>query len=103
MAYFRHLTLFTKDDSLARAEGLLTELLAGTLPAMHKTFNLPDVKQCTGQAVAQFGEQCATSWKVAGSIPDGLTRNFHRRNPFGPTVVLGSIQPLAEMSTRNIS
>ena len=46
---------------------------------------------------------CATSRKVAGSIPDGVTGIFHRHNPSGRTVVLGSTQPITEMSTGNIS
>jgi len=29
--------------------------------------------------------------------------NFHRHNPSGHTMALGSTQPLTEMSTRNIS
>ena len=44
---------------------------------------------------------CATSRKVAGSIPDGV--NFHGHNPSGRTLALGSTHPLTEMSTRNIS
>jgi len=28
---------------------------------------------------------------------------FHRHNPSGRTMALGSIQPVTEMSTRNIS
>jgi hypothetical protein len=39
---------------------------------------------------------CAKSWKVAGSILDGL-------NPSGRTMALVSTQPITEMSTRNIS
>jgi hypothetical protein len=46
---------------------------------------------------------CATSRKVAGSIPDGVTGIFHWHNPSGRTMALGSTQPLTEMSTRNIS
>ena len=45
----------------------------------------------------------ATSWKVAGSIPDGIIGIFHWHIPSGRTVVLGSTQPPTEMSTRNIS
>jgi hypothetical protein len=44
-----------------------------------------------------------TSRKVAGSIPDGVTRIFHWKNPSGRTLFLGSIQLLIEMSTKNIS
>jgi hypothetical protein len=46
---------------------------------------------------------CATSRKVAGWIPDGVTAIFHRRNTSGRTVALGSTQPLTEISTRNTS
>ena len=46
---------------------------------------------------------CATSRKVAGSIPDGVIGIFHWHNPSGRTMALGSTQPLTEMSTRNIS
>jgi hypothetical protein len=47
---------------------------------------------------------CATSWKVAGSIPDGVIQIFHRltSNPSGRTMNLGSTQHLTEMSTKNI-
>jgi hypothetical protein len=40
---------------------------------------------------------CATSWEVAGSIPDYVIGIFCR------TMALGSREPLTEMSTRNIS
>ena len=46
---------------------------------------------------------CATSQKVAGSIPDGVIEIFHWRNPSGCTMALRSTQPLTEMSTGNIS
>jgi hypothetical protein len=46
---------------------------------------------------------CAASWKVAGSVSDGVTGIFHWHNPVGRTMALGSTQPLTEMSTRNIS
>jgi len=46
---------------------------------------------------------CATSRKVAGSIPDGVIGFFHWHNPSGRTMALGLTQPLTEMSTRNIS
>jgi len=46
---------------------------------------------------------CATSRKVAGSIPDGAIGIFHLFNPSGRTVALGLIQSVTEMSSRNIS
>jgi hypothetical protein len=46
---------------------------------------------------------CATSRKVAVSIPDVATEIFHWLNPSGRTMALGSTQPRTEMSTRYIS
>jgi len=40
---------------------------------------------------------CATSRKVAGSIPDGVIGIFHWLNPSGRIMALGSTQPLTEM------
>ena len=45
---------------------------------------------------------CATSRKVAGSIPDGVSVIFHLLIPSACTVALGSTQPLTEVSTINI-
>jgi hypothetical protein len=42
---------------------------------------------------------CATSRKVASSIPDDAIVIFHWHNPSGRTMALGSTQPLTEMST----
>jgi len=50
-----------------------------------------------------WSRHCATSRKVADSIPDGFTVIFHSHNPSGRTMVLGLTQPLTEMSTRSIS
>ena len=41
---------------------------------------------------------CATSRKVEGSIPDGITGIFHWLYPSGRTMGLGLTQPLIEMS-----
>jgi hypothetical protein len=46
---------------------------------------------------------CATSRKVAGSIPDCAIGIIHSHNPSGHTIALGSTQPLTEVSNRNIS
>jgi hypothetical protein len=48
-------------------------------------------------------EHCATSRKVAGSIPDGVIWIFRLNNPSGPTMTLGSTEPVIEISIRNIS
>ena len=39
------------------------------------------------------------SQKVAGSIPDGVIRSFHRHSPSDRAMVLRSTRPLTEMST----
>jgi len=46
---------------------------------------------------------CATSQKVAGSIPDSVTEIFHYHSPSGRAMTLVLTQPLTEMSTTNIS
>jgi hypothetical protein len=56
-----------------------------------------------GHAMAQCLRHCATNWKVAGSIPDGVIGIFRWHSPSGHTMALGSTQPLTEMSNRNIS
>jgi hypothetical protein len=48
-------------------------------------------------------KHCATTRKVAGSIPDGVIGIFHWHNLSGRTLALGLTQPLTEMSTRNNS
>jgi hypothetical protein len=42
---------------------------------------------------------CTTSWKVAGSILNGVIGIFHRLNPSGRTVALGSAQPLVALGS----
>jgi hypothetical protein len=44
----------------------------------------------------------ATSRKVAGSIPDEIIGFFSWPNPSSRSMALGSIQPLTEISTRNL-
>jgi hypothetical protein len=46
---------------------------------------------------------CATSWKVAVSIPDSAIGICHWHNPSGRAMTLGSAQPVREKRTRNIS
>jgi len=53
--------------------------------------------------IGSIVRHCATSRKVAGSIPEGVIGIFHWHNPSGRTMALSSTQPLTEMSTRNIS
>jgi hypothetical protein len=44
----------------------------------------------------------ATSWKVAGSIPDEVTGFFNTPNFSSNTINMGSTQFLAEMSTEDL-
>jgi hypothetical protein len=46
---------------------------------------------------------CATSRKVTGSTPDGVTGIFHWHNPSSCTMALGLAQSLTEMRTMNNS
>jgi hypothetical protein len=46
---------------------------------------------------------CVISLKVAGLIPEGVTGILHLLNPSGCTTAQGSVQPVTDMSTRNIS
>jgi hypothetical protein len=45
----------------------------------------------------------ARSREIARSIPDDLIGVFHWHNPSGPIMARGSIQPVTEMSSSNIS
>jgi hypothetical protein len=45
---------------------------------------------------------CATSRKVAGSIPDGIIAIFHSHDPSGRTMALGSTQPVTQMSAMDV-
>jgi hypothetical protein len=55
-----------------------------------------------GTAVAQWLRYCATNQKVAASIQDGVMELFIDIYPSDRTMVLGSNQPLTEMSTGSI-
>jgi hypothetical protein len=46
---------------------------------------------------------CATSRKVAASIPGGVIGILRWHNPSGHTMTLGLTQPLTDVRTRNIS
>jgi len=62
------------------------------------------LKKCINfKDVINTNWHCATSRKVAGSIPDGVNRIFQGHNSSSRTMALGLTQPLREMSTRNIS
>ena len=46
---------------------------------------------------------CDTIREVASSIPDGVVGIFHRRNPSGHTMSLGSTHLLTGMVNMNVS
>jgi hypothetical protein len=66
--------------------------------------NLVEVKYYYGDTRwRSWLRHCASSQKVACSIPDGVNGIFHSHNSSGRTLALELTQPLTEMSTRNIS
>jgi hypothetical protein len=56
-----------------------------------------------GPGVVQWLRHCATSRKVTGSFPSGVTGFFSDIFTSDRNMALGSTQPLVKMSTRNIS
>ena len=54
-------------------------------------------------APTRWLRNCATSWKVAGSILDGVIGIFHWHNHSGSNIGLELNQPLIQKSTMNIS
>ena len=64
--------------------------------------DVTDKREVGGTRWHSWLRQCATSPKIAGSIPNGIIATFHWHKPSGRTMYLGSTQPLTEMSTRNI-
>jgi hypothetical protein len=68
-----------------------------------KAFHEHQKENITHIQLKSVGAVVAQLVQVAGSIPDDAIGFFHWHNPIGRTMVLGSTQPLTEMSTRNIS
>jgi hypothetical protein len=64
--------------------------------------NLTSLPFCWGTRWRSWLRHCATSRKVACSIPDGVLEIFID-NSSDRTMALGFTQPLIEMSSRNIS
>ena len=87
---------------MRKADNLITIL--GHFHVISEYCNRIIVIYCyeVGTAVAQWLRLCATSRKVAGSIPDAVIEIFHSHNPSDSTMALGTTQPLTEMSTRSI-
>jgi len=76
---------------------------AGRVWASNFLCYLADIAGIVGTVVAQWLRCCATNWKVAVLIPDGVIGIFHWHNPSDRNMALGSTRPLMEMSTRSIS
>ena len=91
--------------------GFLLFILATDIVAWLKQKQMLGHPRITMKYMEVFGDtrwrswlrHCATSRKVAGSIPDGVTGIFYWHNPYGRSMTLGLIHHLTEMSTRNIS
>jgi hypothetical protein len=66
-------------------------------------YNIRIVWAVGGTRWRSWLRHCATNWKVADSIPHGVTVIFHWHNPSTRTLALGLTQLLTEMSTRSIS
>ena len=64
---------------------------------------LPAVSRQFHTSIFRNRGHCATSRKVAGSVPGGVIGIFHWHNSSGSIMALGSTQPLTEMSTSNTS
>ena len=59
-------------------------------------FGVMALSLCSVKAAAD----CATSRRVAGSIPYDVIRIFRLHNPSGRTIALGLTQPLTEIFPR---
>jgi hypothetical protein len=64
---------------------------------------MPLRKRKEGTQWRRWLRRCATRLKVAGSIPDGVTKFCYGLSPSGRTVTLGLTQPVTEMGTRGTS
>ena len=96
-------TLFIWADIFSKLRKIL-------VPSSSKSSSLLDISDTEYErtTIRQRGTRwhsrlnhCATSRKVAGSIPYVVIGIFHYHNLSGCTMALGLTQPLTEMSTRN--
>jgi hypothetical protein len=104
----RRLRTFSRSRSKTRNSqfGLVVLVFRATTTAVYVAAPVRDILDNAlyyrGYAVAQWLRHCTTNWKVAGSIPEGVTEFLRLHNPSGRTMDLWSTQPLTEISTRNI-
>jgi hypothetical protein len=81
-------------------DSITPEFLTCALPYQRRYFSGTNPRGWQGVAVCINNmRHYATSPKVAGSILDEVIGFFNWPNPYSSTVVLGSTQPLTEMST----
>jgi hypothetical protein len=80
--------------------GLLGDVTPWSLVARYQHFGGTCCLHFQGSCY-EFLRQYATSRRVAGSSPDEMNI-FNLPNPSSRTMALGSIQPLTEMSSRNL-
>jgi hypothetical protein len=83
------------------------EIFSLNLPDYHDILgcvrkSLYQIQLC-GSRWLSWLRHCATSRKVAGSIPECVIGIFHWHNSSGRSMALGLTLPLTEMSTKNIS
>ena len=98
------------NEGLGRLMWLPSYLFRGSRPLSELSFGRWGFEPVSRGFVSYWGtwwcrwlRHCATSQKVAGSIPDGVAGIFQCLNTSGRTIALGSTQPITEMSTRNLS
>jgi hypothetical protein len=80
--------------------------ILSVLPVCRSTFQMAELRYCETRIFKITFvtlRHCATSRKVAGSIPQGVIGIFNWHNSSDRTMALGSTQALIEMSTRLIS
>jgi hypothetical protein len=76
--------------------------------ALHHAYSPPHVicewslSKQSDNFIYRWLRHYAKSLKVLGSIPDEVIGFFNWPNPSSRTMVLGSTQPLTEMSTKNL-
>jgi len=64
---------------------------------------LGELEETGRRLLLYISRHCLLHFLVAGSIPDGVIGIFHLHNLSDRTMVLGSTEPLAKMSSTSIS
>jgi hypothetical protein len=79
---------------------LISPVLLHVLSNFFFNFTLTNILGGAGWRIRLM--HCSTRLKVAGSIPGSIISIIHLLNPSDRNMALGSTQPLAEASARNI-